>query len=288
MTKEEILQIEKDAEHHYSKIWKATRYFQFWNKKPTDVIFVTPVNELILIQGNDEVGFEHIRKRHFFWSTNIHRKNNNTSFDNPSKLNGGIIYQDVPQICDLVYSKENLVPEKNNNPELNDVYEGLVDGQSYRLILYTGTKIIVSLIPLETHSKKTKLRNFKFTRGIVTIETGSSNLSRLILIPYLDINLQVKYVVRITKTITSNRERWEIMVMDEPTTSNIQFLITETKLRWVKSEKTEQLHFQHDELRQLEIEIKKLDMAITNGEVDIQKLIAEGNNNNKGDNGNSD
>lgn len=166
-------------------------------------------------------------------------------------------YQDIPRICDLIYTKENFSLENNDNPEVNDLYEGIVDGEMYRLILYAKTKIIISLIPLQSHNKKSKLKNFKFTRGIVLVTTDNNNMNRLILIPYLDINLQAKYVVRITKSKLTNKEYWEIMIMDEPEVSNIQYFLAEEELRWLKWQKSEQLYFQHDDLRQLEIEIKK-------------------------------
>lgn len=58
------------------KFGKGVVTFNFGTKEPKDVILVTPINELILIKGNDEVGFDHICKRHTFWSTNIYLKNN--------------------------------------------------------------------------------------------------------------------------------------------------------------------------------------------------------------------
>ena len=160
------------------------------NKK--GVMRITPKNKLILIYGNEHTGFTHIRNRHSYWSEKTYWKNSD-KLDTPSKFEKtSIPIKDYIEIIDDLYCQENINLEKNNKPELFDLYFGNTSSTNlkdakYKMLLYKGTKIVHTLYP--TSSKHSKKKILDYRRGKPHGEQTESYT--VIGIPYYDRNNKV-------------------------------------------------------------------------------------------------
>lgn len=158
------------------------------SQSPSSIVSVSDKG-LILITGNDDTGYKHIRKRHFverdaYWTEYLDKDGNliqkkdildrkKLKLDNPSKFQPEEVpimnHHYIVSIADQVYKKENLDNNKNKQKELFDTYVGHAKGidieeTKYRLIIYKNSKIIHTLFPLSKKYNRRKRRLVNFWR----------------------------------------------------------------------------------------------------------------------------
>jgi hypothetical protein len=127
-------------------------------KKYSDIMKISPIHELILINGNNDTGFEHIRIRHEQWINRPKWIDVQTKTEkDKNKLQDQSLFRkdstpivDYLKIADSLYTKENLQTTTKN--EQFDLYKGLhthSDNETpkYKLLLYKDSKIIHTLYP---------------------------------------------------------------------------------------------------------------------------------------------
>lgn len=156
------------------------------NKK--GVMRITPKNKLILIYGDEHTGFTHINNRHNYWSQEAYwKKNNVNQLDTPSKFEKTLLpIKDYVEIIDNLYCQKNINLEKNNKPELFDLYFGNASSSNlkdakYKMLLYKGTKIVHTLYPT---SDKNKKKILDYRRG--KPQGKQEKTHTVISIPYYD------------------------------------------------------------------------------------------------------
>lgn len=130
---------------------------------------ITPKNGIIIIKGDEYTGFEHINNRHNYWINNPYWENG--KLENPSKFSRkSTPIMDYSNISDALYSESNLNSEKNNRPDLFDLYIGEIDDKTngkmrYRMILYKDTKILHALFPEKKDNNRQKKNIINLYRG---------------------------------------------------------------------------------------------------------------------------
>jgi hypothetical protein len=154
---------------------------------------------LILIYGNEHIGFNHVIARHEmpysknqFQGEKVHPA---TPFPKIS-----IPILTYIEIADRIYDSGKLAP--NSNPELFDSFEGLgltleQTELRFRLILYKNTKIIHTLYPLKDLSKYKPIKGFNFVKGNIEIWSDVKKGVINIIIPYYDSTHTKRYEMQI-------------------------------------------------------------------------------------------
>lgn len=180
----------------------------------TDVLKVTPVNGVIIIQGDSHTGFKHVHERHDFDSGQTHWKvvNGDIKIGNPSSFSiKSLPIIDYSNIADVLFDVKYLDNEKNKSPDLFDYYTGEVDNdvngkQPYILLTYKGTPILHTLFPKSRINNPTNKENkiLPFRRGDVNGEF-KPNLVQ-ITVEYFDINDKPVYSFVIIRNIPKGFE----------------------------------------------------------------------------------
>lgn len=266
LTKSEIEIIELEARNNPVFKYYGIKVFNVSKLNYLNVITISDKN-LILIKGNLDTAYEHIKIRHNYWSTQPYPKGD--GFQAQSKFPIDILPINFIKIADSIYSTENFVT--NNEHKDSDKFEkyfGLYsfDGKTeekINLILYKGTKIIHSLYPQSNkHNKNRNRTKYPFTRGIVEI----SNLNSLkkikeIHIPYFGTDLKLKYSILIEKFILKEIEEWRILVYDKNRNYKFDYYIGEKKISEFRGETSERISYQHCDLKNIEELILKIDIS---------------------------
>ena len=203
LTEFQISNIIKDAnnpEYLNDKIMHIGRHYY-------SIIKVSKIHNLILVEGNDKTGFQHINKRHCYYQSRYY-------WDQRGKLGSGskfssktFGYWDYLKIADDIYDPKNLIVE---NKETNyDLYKAKLRIDSvecfYRLLLYKKTKIIHNLYPEADVSIWKRPSNFNFIRHVSNLQVDYANCLKYININYRD-KTQVVYSINITKDYHSKKE----------------------------------------------------------------------------------
>lgn len=211
-TVEQVKQIEKASQHYVYQIALLT----FGSKSPFSILKVSPKG-LIFVNGTDDSGFNHIHKRHLnnskvaFWTQFKDHKGNvierkdgfgrrKHKLDNPSQFHPySIPVHDFVIIADTVYNNGNFNLEKNKNPELFDLYDGLASGLEgkevlYRLLLYKNSRLVHTLFPLsKDFSPRNPIVHFarQSAKSTVSIPSGQVHVE----VPYTDEYDVVRFIV---------------------------------------------------------------------------------------------
>jgi hypothetical protein len=125
--------------------------------KLTDIINLSAHHGLILIYGNEETGFEHIRMRHELYSGQTYWKTSEdgtTKLDYPSKFAPhSIPIIDYIAIADALYAEEFLNIVGNKVPEMFDFFEGkpsidLAENRRFKMLYIKELKLFIHCILL--------------------------------------------------------------------------------------------------------------------------------------------
>lgn len=272
LSKNDITEIEYEAQTN-----PVFRYYgirvAYRNDFPQNKILrISDNKNLILIKGNTDTGYDHIIERHNFWSTKIYTKieNNQIVFQNQSRFPKDQYPLLFIKIAEEIYTEENYVKD-NSHPEAEkyDLYIGnysfdSIKSEKVKLLIYKGTKIIHSLFPKSDSHNQKRIKNFQFTRGKVELNKNE------VYIPYLDIELKVKFAILIEKDFEKNTENINIITYDlEDYRYHYIQKIGIRKLIKFNSEKSEITTYQFTDLRPIERKIKELNDKLESGEIKL-------------------
>lgn len=187
-----------------------------FGKNKTDILKVTPINGVIIIQGDKDTGFEHVHSRHDFWSTNSYWKevNNEIRLDNPSLFSRkSTPILDYSNIADELFLESNKNDAKNKFPESVDLYSGKINDQTngdqvYHLITYKGTPILHSLFPESRQNNRHNSSNkiLPFRKGKMEGQVLYNPTVISMGIPYHDSYDKIVYSFEIYRLMDERRE----------------------------------------------------------------------------------
>jgi hypothetical protein len=219
---------------------------------------------LILIHGNSETGYQHIRERHDFWS--IKSYSNGKEFQAQSKFPKSVAPINFIKIADAVYSLENLVVKnEHSDADKFEKYTGnySFDGEiieKVNLILYKNTKIIHSLYPQNKKYNKNKNKTkCPYTRGQVKVTTDRFLKIQEIFVPFLDINMKQKYGLLIDQTKADDIEDWNILYFNPDGEYKGHLLFGTKPKSKFRGDTSARITFQHCNLKFIEDFLSKMD-----------------------------
>ena len=237
LTPEEIKRITEEATKPH---FRDPRLLIF-AKTRTDVLRVSPINELIFIEGDDNTGFKHINQRHSKYherpnwrKAKTEDKANYWQLQKHSLFSTSVIpYFDYPKIADSIYKKENLNIEENTNPENYDLYCGNYKSQKdgtipFKLLLYKGTKIVHNLYPNSNQFTPNRVLNYK--KGVLGATYNVKMCQATIRIPYYDRKKLIKYKIVFLQDYFQKKEKVLIERLNYDNKTSDIFFITERDL----------------------------------------------------------
>ena len=185
LTDIEIEQITKEAQSNPEYL--DDRIVRF-GKNHDSVIRVSQIHNLILIEGNENTGFQHIHEKHDYYQSKVHWKKG--QLGTGSKFASSTIGSlDYLKIADKIYDVNNLVKEDKTNNDY-ELYKATLDINgikcTYRLLLYRGTKIIHNLFPEEDATKWLRPDKFNFIRVVSEGTVDYKNSTKFFSIVYRD------------------------------------------------------------------------------------------------------
>lgn len=202
LSQDEILTITQEANN---PIYKDPFLLTLGRKK-TDIVKVTPINELIFFNGNEKTGFIHINQRHLQYQerpkwTKQKDKNGLKFFklDKPSFFHSSIVpFFDYPKIADTIYKPENFNTQDNKSPAFVDLYSGYFypknyEPAPYRLLLYKDTKIVHNLYPITNLFTPNRVLNYRrgTPKGVYEVKSCKYTIE----IPYFDHKQIIRYKI---------------------------------------------------------------------------------------------
>lgn len=274
LTEKEINEIEEYAERNPSL--KDPNLFNF-GSKPTTILKVSIKNELIFVKGTKDTGFDHIHKRHDFWSNSSYwiesidsDGNKKRRLQNQSKFRtDSTPIVDYVQIADSVYSKNNLNVEKNSCSDKFDLYCGIYNhkdnsSELYNLLLYKNSKVVHTLYPQTTKNNLKTVKKFNFARGKTSLVYRDINDTVEISIPYLDFEKKIKYSLLISKNLEKKIEYFKILIHNSSEIPDKFYYLGEQPFdEFNFSETNKELRkYQYAELKNIERIIKQIDREL--------------------------
>lgn len=210
LTKEEIEEIlEESKKEKYSD----SRILMFGLKK-TSIFRLSRKTGLILIFGNENIGYNHIIDRHSQTSRMPYWKDG--KIGGPSKLPLGIAPIQYLDFAGQIFRVENKQDPKVDSSSDFDVYEGSIfyrDSKiSLRLVTYKGTGIIQTLYPIDKQPKKV-LRNLRrgFVSSAIFYDRDALQMFEFSYYDECDIE-RFRIILRCSEH--SLRQRWYVQVND--------------------------------------------------------------------------
>lgn len=271
LSKSDITEIEQEARTNPIFRYYGIRVAYRKDLAQNEILRISDNKNLILIKGNTDTGYEHIIDRHIFWSTKIYTKpeNNEIVFQDQSKFPQDQYPLLFIKIAEEIFIEDNFIKE-NPHPEADkyDLYIGdySFDGiknEKVKLILYKGTKIIHSLFPKSDSHNKKRVKKFPFSRG--TVQTKHNE----VFIPYLDIELKIRFGILIEKDFKNDTEYINILTFDLDNECFYKDKIGYRKLLKFDSKKSEIITYQHGDLRPIERKIKEINDKLKSGELKL-------------------
>jgi hypothetical protein len=190
-------------------IYKNPNAIFFPMEGKTMILRIGQKNNAIMINGNEDTGFTHIRNRHNYnsekgyWRVMIDKNGNEiVELEDPSRFSPySVPLFDYTKIADSILKRKNLNLGKNKKPDIFDLYTGDyedIEGfiMIYNLITYKGTSIIHTLFPEKRIYNRKKILNL--IKGKVYAKEKIKENIKTIFIPYQDQYL-TKYTILIQK-----------------------------------------------------------------------------------------
>ena len=229
MSNEEIEEIlEESRKEKYSD----PRMILFGLKK-TSIFKLSRETGLILVMGNEHIGYNHIIERHSLTSRKPYWKDG--KIGEPSKLPLGVAPIQYLTIAGKIFKPENKNYEKNSNPELFDVYIGDFKYRNQatlqlKLITYKGTGIIQTMYPL-TKRKEKVLRNLR--RGFISKGTYNDKSGiKTYEMSYFDEQEIERFKVILRSLEFERLDKWYVQVNDEKGIGRLTALVREEALEY--------------------------------------------------------
>lgn len=271
LTKEDIKKIEHEAATEEAFKYYGLSIMDKPSYDYTKVLKVSNVNNLILIKGNRDTGYLHIRMRHNYWSIEIYPLEKNFQF--PSAFPKDVQPRFFIDIADIIYSSGKLI--ENNSHEGKDMFDLYVGNyffeteqkeEEVRLLLYKGTKIIHTLFVVSSRynrKKKIKLKDFNFTRGKVAVYQDNP-VVKFVFIPYLDLDLKLKHTLIVEKHLLDEKEFLKIHSYDNQENLINAVVIGYRDIIEFRGDTSERITYQHSDLRPIERIIMEIDKKLNN------------------------
>lgn len=271
LTKEEIRRIKHEAATEEAFRYSGMSIIDKPSYDYTKVLKVSDVNNLILIKGNKDTGYLHIRMRHNYWSTEIYPLEK--SFQLPSTFPKDVQPRFFIGIADSIFSFGKLIEDNSHKGDDKfDLYVGNYffepeqKEEEVRLLLYKGTKIIHTLFVVSSRynkKKKIKLKDFNFARGKVVIYKANPAI-KFVFIPYLDLNMKLKHTLIVEKHLLHEKEFLKIHSYDDHENLINAVVIGYRDIIKFKGDTSERITYQHSDLRSIERIITEIDKNLNN------------------------
>ncbi|WP_299781257.1 hypothetical protein [uncultured Formosa sp.] len=244
----------------------------------TEILSVSDKTNLIMVKGNSDTGYDHIRERHNFFTTEVYtvkEKSGHHRFQHPNKFPPNIAPIDFIRIADSIYHPQNeIIENEHSGAQFFDLYRasiifpGYDKPESVNLLIYKNTKIIHTLYPKRDafERKIKKIKGFLFHRDKVEIEFSGNNKYLQIRIPYINVNRKLWYAIFIDKDFNTNIEYWSILVF-------LGHHISKYKIDYVQQSLVKsnlyRATYQYADLRVAESFIKDFDEKLKKGTVTL-------------------
>lgn len=208
LTDIEIEQIKSEA--HSNPEYRDDRILRF-GKHHNSVLKVSQIHNLILIQGNENTGYQHIHRKHDYYQSKVHWKKG--QLGTGSKFASSTIgFWDYLKIADKIYDVNNLVIEDKVNNDY-ELYKATLDVNgieyTFRLLLYKGTKIIHNLFPEQDVTEWIRPDKFNFIRFVSEGTVDYKNSTKSFSILYQN-KKKIVFKVSIVKKYALRKELIEI------------------------------------------------------------------------------
>lgn len=175
-----------------------------------DVVRVSQIHKLILIEGNQYTGLKHIKERHDYYHSR-------TTWDKGKLGNGSKFsrttnpHSDYVKIADIIIETGERIYEDNDRGyERYDALLNIDDKECfYKLLLHKGTKIIHALYPIENVSVWVRPNKFNFMR-YVGLEGDIINNIKTVIIDYRNKKGESVYKIFFKKQYLKRIESIEI------------------------------------------------------------------------------
>ena len=244
--------------------------------KHTSIVKVSPITGLIIVEGNEHTGFQHIHSRHEYYSFKpywVETKSEEVikkKLQDPSRFNpDSVPFWDYIKIADSIYKSENINTENNRRLNEFDLFIGphiAKDGlqEFYKLLLYKNTKVVHTLYPKSQKYNRKKPKDFNLARGIVSGNISYKSSIVEIIIPYKDHENNTKYSILVKKNLNVMREECFVLIHGDNGTAESFALIGEREFKEFKEVPFETMIWQQADLRGFEEHIKHIDNYIQN------------------------
>jgi len=213
----------------------------------TSIFRFSRVSGLVLVNGNDSTGREHIDKRHSL-SSRIPYWNEQGKIGNPSKFNLALAPIQYLDIADQLFKPENINSNKNKRPELFDTYVGTArlvqfSETEYTLVVYKNTRIIHTMYVSSNKKPFNKKKILDLRQGWTNGTQYAKSCIEIFSIPYFDKSNIEKFKIIIRTDSFNRTDGWYIQVNEE----NGQPLLT-TRIRVDKITSTVETPFRTSQL----------------------------------------
>lgn len=273
LTTEEIKEIEEYARQNPHL--KDPNVINIFGPGHKTIWKISPKHELIIIKGNEHTGFEHIHRRHEFWSEapnwiDIVDKSGQKrkKLQDQSKFRtDSIPFWDYANIADSVYSPDNLDTQNNRRPDNFDLFVGLhkhKDGSTskYRLFTYKDTKIVHTLHPQSTKNNRKRIKKFDFARGAVSVSEHIQESIIETIVPYYNHEGKTKYSIMSRKFLATNTEECLILIHNDKEEPDRFVRLGQRPFESFDSAPFEQMRWQHSDLSGFEQHIRHIDETL--------------------------
>ncbi|GAB3539452.1 hypothetical protein [Spirosoma fluminis] len=209
LTQDEILQVLEEAK---KPDWLMPNLMNPIGGK-TSIFRVLATKGLIMVNGNESTGLQHIEHRHRF-GRQVWREDKD-ELENSSEIRFGVAPYDYITIAGSIYKPENLRPELNKRPDDFDFYMGghvhrNGDLVEYRLLTYKGTGIIHTLFPSKSDNKSKKL--LKYRQCGIGLVNDIMRGTYIYTIPYKDKSETEVFRLVIRGIRSHPVERWYVQI----------------------------------------------------------------------------
>ena len=217
-SKDDIRAIEKDAADNFEEYYGGL--VGDGNATERSIMTISKLKELIFVKGNDDTGWNHLWDRHTsnsfqqYWKPDDQGKE---MLDKPSKFHGQMMpIIEYVKVADAIFTPENKNIEKNNHPDIFDVYSGTYTfkeySEKYRLVVYKDSKVVHTLFP--TGKKQNPPNRTKYAKGPVSkgfaFPAGYNDLR----LPYFNAKGLTAYSLLLRKFLGEQVERFFVVIHD--------------------------------------------------------------------------
>jgi hypothetical protein len=269
-TAAQLAAIEQEAQNNLAFYFATT--VSDGNATEISIVTISEKQQLIITEGNDDTGFQHLRDRHALYSYKNYwqKTDNGYRLDDPSKFHPRMMpIIDYVKIADIIFAPENKNITKNNHPDKFDKYTGTYtykDGlaEKYHLLTYKDTKIVHTLFPdKKRHNQKIKV---KFGKGTVTTKMKFPEGHNDLYLPYENSAGITAYSILIRRYFAQELEVSYIQKHDTLGNPEDLFIINERKLNGFERFEHEDMNFfQHSDISEYEKLIAEIDQQYQNG-----------------------